>query len=95
MPHGITFNKLEGVGGEVWIGKSARAATLLSWIAVPREGGSWEFSGRLGDRDAYLLTQGPDAVRLPLGQGQMRWSGPLEIQGDSVHATFVGPPEAR
>ncbi|MGE0363372.1 MAG: hypothetical protein AB7R67_21850 [Vicinamibacterales bacterium] len=95
MANGITISKLEGVGGEVWIGKSARAAGLVSWIAVPREGGMWEFSGRLSDSDAYLLTQGPDAVRLPLGQGHMRWSGTLEIQGDSVRAMFVGPPEAR
>lgn len=96
MQAGLTFSKIDGVSGEVWIGKSARAGTLVSWIAVPGKApGTWDFAGRLGDHDAYLLTQGPDAVRLPFGQRELRWSGPLAIQGDRVRATFVGPPEER
>lgn len=96
MPAGIVFSKLEGKGGEVWIGKSSRAASLTSWIAVPGTSpGTWDFAGRIGDRDDYLLTQGPDAVRLPFGPRQLRWVGPLEIAGDSVRCTFAGPPEER
>lgn len=96
MPAGFALSKLEGQGGEVWLGKSARAASLTSWVAVPGASpNTWDFVGRLGERDAYLMTQGPDAVRLPFGLRQLRWSGPLEIAGDSVRATFVGPAEER
>lgn len=97
MPAGITFAKLEGLSGEVWIGKSTRAAELTSWIAIPGpRPGSWEFSGRLGERDTYYITQAPDTVRLPFGSTkELRWTGALEIAGDSVHATFDGPPEER
>ena len=82
--------------GEVWIGKATRAASLSSWVAVPGpRPGSWEFSGRISDRDDYLLTQGPDTVRLAFGAKQLRWGGTLEIEGDSVRCTFDGPPEER
>ncbi|MGE0460897.1 MAG: hypothetical protein AB7Q16_05970 [Vicinamibacterales bacterium] len=96
MPAGFTIAKLEGRGGEVWIGKAVRAAALESWIATPGpRPGSWEFSAHLGERDAYYITQAPDTVRLPFGPKELRWSGALEIAGDRVRATFDGPPEER
>lgn len=96
MRHGMVFTEIKGAVGAVWIGKSTRVGTLTSWVAVPgTEPGTWHFTGRLGDHDAYLVTQGPDSVRLPFGTGELRWSGPLEIAGESVRATFVGPPETR
>lgn len=96
MPAGFALSKLEGQAGEVWIGKATRAASLTSWIAVPgARPGTWDFVGRLGERDAYWMTQAPDAVRLPFGAKELRWSGALEIEGDSVRCTFAGPPEER
>lgn len=93
---GILVTKLEGEGGEVWVGKATRAAALTSWIAVPGEApGTWDFAGRLGERNDYVMTQGPNTVRLPFGPKQLRWTGTLEIGGDSVRATFAGPPEER
>lgn len=96
MAAGFVLSKLAGTGGEVWIGKTTPAATLSSWIALPgARPGSWEFSGRLATRDEYFITQAPDALRLPFGNRALRWQGPLEIAGESVRATFDGPPEER
>lgn len=96
MAAGFALSKVQGEGGEIWIGKSTRAGSLASWIVVP--GGApntWEFSARLDAIDEYWITQGPDVVRLPFGRQELRWQGALEIAGDRVHGTFVGPPEER
>jgi len=96
MSAGFVVSKLEGHGGEVWIGKSTPAATLGSWVALPgARPGSWEFSGRLVTRDEYFITQGPDVLRLPFGNRELRWQGTLEIAGENVRGTFDGPPEER
>lgn len=97
MRAGFSVSKLEGASGEVWIGKATRAAALSTWMAVPCEGSAaWEFSGQVTERDEYLMTQGPDTVRLAFGPTkELRWTGPLEIAGDRVRCTFVGPPEER
>lgn len=97
MAAGFVVSKLEGVGGELWIGKASRAGSLTSWIVVPGTApGTWDFAGRLGECDGYLMTQRPDSLRLPFGAKQLRWSGvELEIEGDRVRATLVGSPEER
>ena len=97
MAAGFVVSKLEGHGGELWVGKATRAGSLQSWIVMPGASpGTWDFAGRLGEHDAYLMTQQPDSVRVPFGATQLRWYGvQLEIEGDRVRATLVGSPEER
>jgi len=93
---GFGIAKLEGARGALWIGKSTRAATLDTWVALPGSvPGTWDFSAALGERDEYWITQGPDSVRLPFGSRELRWSGRLEVADERVRGTFSGPPEER
>lgn len=93
---GFAIAKLEGERGELWIGKSIRAAAIETWVALPGETpGTWDFSAALGERDQYWITQGPDSVRLPFGGRELRWAGRLEVADGRVRGTFSGPPEER
>jgi hypothetical protein len=98
MPPSIAFSSLAGCGGALKVGH-VEAITLGEWTLVPGDApGSWGFTARAESVDQYLVTQGPDTLVLVFvakqNAARWRWKGvALEISGDRVRGTLVGPPE--
>jgi len=98
MPPSIAFSRLAGHGGAVKVG-AINAATLGDWAMVPGDApGSWVFTARCKTVDAYWSTQAPNTLVLVFAAKQntarWRWKGAaLEIHGDRVRGTLIGPPE--
>lgn len=71
------------------------AATLASWSLLPGDApGSWTFTARLSQVDAFHITQAPDTLVLALGRARWRWRGVSFVIADGqVRSTLDGLPE--
>lgn len=94
MPSAFACSAISGREGAIRRG-GVVAATLASWSLLPGAApGSWAFTARLSQVDAFHLSQGPDTLVLVLGRTRWRWRGVSFVVADGhVRATVDGLPE--